>query len=115
MVFNKIQIKKLAKEAALKLSAKYPVTAVILFGSYARGMASERSDIDLAFISDKFQRMTDYRRSSVLLDIIHQINLPEPKDIEPVGLTKKEFENPKKFSLASQIKKSGKVVFIRKH
>jgi hypothetical protein len=49
------------------------------------------------------------------MKVLDRINLPEPKDIEPVGLTKKEFENPKKFSLASQIKKSGKVVFIRKH
>ncbi len=111
MVFSKIQIKRIAREAAEKLSGKYSVTAVILFGSYAKGMENERSDIDLAFISDKFQRMTDYKRSSILLDIIHQIILPEPKDIEPVGLTKKEFENPKEFSLASQIKKTGKVVF----
>lgn|SRR3990167_8645571 len=111
MVFKKTQIKRIAKEAVEKLKAKYPVDAVVLFGSYAKGIASEWSDIDIAFVSDKFKRMSDYKRSSILLDIIHQIKLPEPKDIEPVGLTRKEYEAPKKFSLASQIKKTGKVIF----
>lgn len=111
MLFNEIQIKKIAKEAAAILKDKYPVSAVILFGSYAKGFAKEWSDIDLAFISDKFQRMSDYKRSYILLQVIHQIKLPELKDIEPVGLTWKEYQEPEKFSLASQVKKTGKVIY----
>ena len=111
MVFNETQIKRIVSEAVDRLASKYPVSAVVLFGSYARDVASERSDIDLAFISDKFQKMTDYKRSSILLDVIHQINLPEPKDIEPVGLTWNEYKNPERFSLAAQVKKTGKVIY----
>lgn len=114
MVFNEIQIKNIARKAVTKLKDTYPVAAVILFGSYAKGSAQERSDIDLAFISDKFQRMTDYKRSFVLLDILHQIRLPELKDIEPIGLTGKEYENPKKFSMASEIRKTGKMIWKRR-
>jgi len=111
MVFNKTQIKKIAKEAASKIKVKYSVDAVILFGSYAKGSANERSDIDLAFISDKFQRLNDYKRSYILLDAVHQIKLPELKDIEPVGLTWKEYKKPARFSLAAEIKKTGKIIF----
>lgn len=110
MLFNEIQIKRIAKEVAAILKDKYPISVIILFGSYANGLAKEWSDIDMAFISDNFKRMSDYQRSYILLEAIHQIDLPELKDIEPVGLTWKEYKKPKKFSLASQIKKTGKVI-----
>lgn len=115
MVFKKAQIKNITKKAVAELKSYISIDAVYLFGSYSTGRATNYSDIDLAFVSDAFKKMDDYRRSKLLMKVLDRINLPEPKDIEPVGLTKKEFENPKKFSLASQIKKSGKVVFIRKH
>ena len=35
------------------LNEKYSVTKIGLFGSYAKGMANENSDIDLAIVSSK--------------------------------------------------------------
>lgn len=54
--------------------------------------------------------MADYERSKLLMKVLDKIELPEPKDIEPVGLTNNEYENPEKFSLASQIRKTGKEI-----
>ena len=35
-----------------EIKKKYNVTAIILFGSYAKGTENEDSDIDIAVISD---------------------------------------------------------------
>ncbi|MCK9279929.1 MAG: nucleotidyltransferase domain-containing protein [Melioribacteraceae bacterium] len=36
-------------------SKEFPVKSLYLFGSYARGNARDSSDIDIAFVSDKFE------------------------------------------------------------
>ena len=38
-----------------EIKKKYNVTAIILFGSYAKGTENEDSDIDIAVISDDFE------------------------------------------------------------
>ena len=42
------------------------VEEVILFGSYARGDARDNSDIDLAFISDDFEKYNAVERQRLL-------------------------------------------------
>ena len=37
-----------------EIKKKYNVTAIILFGSYAKGTENENSDIDIAVVSDDF-------------------------------------------------------------
>ncbi|MBN2059585.1 MAG: nucleotidyltransferase domain-containing protein [Deltaproteobacteria bacterium] len=37
-----------------RLSNEIDISEVVLFGSYANGKATERSDIDLVIISDSF-------------------------------------------------------------
>ncbi|MBI3752623.1 MAG: nucleotidyltransferase domain-containing protein [Deltaproteobacteria bacterium] len=111
MVFTEDQIKGIVKKTIEKLKSDIAIDAVYLFGSYSDGRATTYSDIDLAFISDDFAKMGDYQRSKCLMKVLDRIDLPEPKDIEPVGLTWKEYKNPDKFSLASQVKKTGKVIY----
>lgn len=113
MVFKEKQIRNIVKKAAEELKHSITIDAVYLFGSYSTGKATDYSDIDLAFISDAFKTMGDYDRSKLLMKTLDKIELPELKDIEPVGLTWKEYRTPKRLSLASQIKKTGKVVFLR--
>lgn len=113
MVFKEKQIRGIVKKAVEELKPSISIDAVYLFGSYSTGKATDYSDIDLAFISDVFKNMGDYERSKLLMKNLDKIDLPEPKDIEPVGLTWKEYKNPKRFSVASQIKQTGKVVFLR--
>lgn len=115
MVLTEDQIKGIVKEAVERLKPHIHIDAVYLFGSYSIGKATDYSDIDLAFISNAFKKIGDYNRSKLLMKILDRIKLPEPKDIEPVGLTQKEYEDPEKFSIASQIKKTGKVVFWEKY
>ena len=38
-----------------EIKKHYNVTAIILFGSYAKGTENENSDIDIAVISDEFE------------------------------------------------------------
>lgn len=109
MVFKESQIKGIVKKAIGKLNIS--IDAVYLFGSYSAGLATDYSDIDLAFVSDAFNNMGDYERSKLLMRVLDNIKLPEPKDIEPVGLTWKEYKKPEKFSLAAQVKKTGKIVY----
>lgn len=42
-----------------EIKKKYNVTAIILFGSYAKGTENEDSDIDIAVISDDFDDIYD--------------------------------------------------------
>lgn len=41
------------KERVQPILAKYGLNEVYLFGSYSRGQATEVSDVDLAFVSDR--------------------------------------------------------------
>lgn len=110
MVFREDQIRNIADRAIEALKPIVSINAVYLFGSYSTGRATDLSDIDLAFVSDQFSGMPDYERSKLLMRVLDRIDIPEPKDIEPVGLTNNEFENPEKFSLASQIRQTGKEI-----
>jgi predicted nucleotidyltransferase len=114
MVFKEKQIRNIVKKAVEELKPSITIDAVYLFGSYGKGKATDYSDIDLAFISNAFKTMCDYDRSKLLMKTLDRIELPELKDIEPVGLTWKEYRTPERLSLASQIKKTGKVVFSKK-
>ena len=42
-----------------EIKKQYNVTAIILFGSYAKGTENENSDIDIAVISDDFDDIYD--------------------------------------------------------
>ena len=62
MVTIKIDFKYLASEIAKRLEPQVHLQKVVLFGSYARGNAHEWSDVDLALISDDFNKMSHSQR-----------------------------------------------------
>ena len=49
MVTNSETVDRIAKDYVTDVSRELPVDRAILFGSYARGYASARSDIDICF------------------------------------------------------------------
>jgi len=99
--------KKIVRNIVSAVDGRMKIEKVFLFGSYAKGRAKHNSDIDLAFVSKDFQGMKEIRRMSLLLDFIHQVELDEPKDIEPFGITPEELKSPEKFSLVEEIKTHG--------
>ena len=69
-----------------EIKKQYDVTAIILFGSYAKGTAHEDSDIDIAIISDDFDDIYDCMAK--LMGMTWNIDAR----IEPHPIKKKDFD-----------------------
>ena len=76
-------VNKFVKE----IKKKYNVTAIILFGSYAKGTENEDSDIDIAVISNDFEDIYDCM--AVLMGMTCDIDAR----IEPHPITVEDYEN----------------------
>lgn len=64
------------------------VQQIFLFGSHARGVAIEDSDIDLLVVSPSFSGMPHWRRWELLGKAIAQVRKP----LEVLGYAPEEFE-----------------------
>lgn len=81
-----------------------PVKGLIIFGSYAKGMAKKDSDIDLCIVSPKFGKDS----VSELQFLLKQSRYVDDR-IEPVPMSVKEYKE--NFSpLVFEIKKFGKKI-----
>lgn len=69
-----------------EIKKHYNITAIILFGSYAKGTENEDSDIDIAIISDDFEDIYDCM--ALLMGMTWDIDAR----IEPHPIKKKDFE-----------------------
>lgn len=69
-----------------EIKKHYNITAIILFGSYAKGTENENSDIDIAIISDDFEDI--YECMANLMGMTWDIDAR----IEPHPIKKKDFE-----------------------
>ena len=69
-----------------EIKKQYNVTAIILFGSYAKGTENENSDIDIAVISDDFDDIYDCMAN--LMGMTWDIDAR----IEPHPIKKKDFD-----------------------
>lgn len=70
-----------------EIKKHYNITAIILFGSYAKGTENENSDIDIAVISDDFEDIYDCMAN--LMGMTWDIDAR----IEPHPIKKKDFED----------------------
>ena len=70
-----------------EIKKHYNITAIILFGSYAKGTENENSDIDIAVISDDFEDIYDCMAN--LMGMTCDIDAR----IEPHPIKKKDFED----------------------
>jgi uncharacterized protein len=96
------EIIKIAKRYAEKVSVKYPVEMIVLYGSHVNGAAHNLSDIDIAVIVDKIRG--DYLKMSAdLFDLVRDVN----KRIEPVLLSRAN----DKSGFLEKVIKQGKVIY----
>ena len=70
------------RDLARKIRARRHVSAVILYGSFARGDFHEGSDVDLIIVGDFRERF--HKRAAAILDLT---DLP----VEPICYTEEEF------------------------
>lgn len=82
-----------------------PIDKVILFGSYARGLADEASDIDLAVLSESFGK-DSIEEMMTLSKLSWQVS----DRIESIPLSQKDMAM-KYLPLIGELHKYGKVVF----
>jgi len=82
------------------------VVTMVLFGSYAAGIQSEGSDIDVIVVSNDFKGLNHWQRIERMSDALYKIFQP----IEARALTSEEWESNK--SLTVNYVKSGVSIII---
>ena len=76
------------KAISERLKKEYKAQKVILYGSYAKGEATEDSDVDLFIIAPTNERF--FQRMATVLGLIRDLKKGIP--IEPIVLTAEEVE-----------------------
>jgi predicted nucleotidyltransferase len=71
-----------------------PIDRAILFGSHARGTATEQSDIDVCFFSRSFENLPPI---DILTQLFRLTRKYKGIDIEPLGFPTSELENDNPF------------------
>lgn len=106
MVKERSEIKKIIARYIAELeNLGVKVSQVILYGSYAKGMPEEHSDIDVAVISPAFGKMDLFERQEILSRAHHGFMVP----IEPIGMTPRQIKERKGF--AREIAETGVTIF----
>ncbi len=81
----------LVKKISKRLKEQYDAKEVIIFGSYARNVVGENSDIDILVISETEERF--FERQATVRRLIRDLRKRIP--ISPIVLTPQEIENRK--------------------
>lgn len=82
-----------------------PVDKVMLFGSYAKGTADERSDIDICFFLDNYGGK---RRMDILKDLLVLMRSYKRVPFEPIVFETSELQNDNPF--VKEILRTGKEI-----
>lgn len=102
-VETKDQAFKIVQKYSKELKrVKFPFSEVYLFGSFVKNKNHKWSDIDVAVVSDVFEKNEHGDQQFLLWKIRRKVDIM----IEPIGFSKKDFKeesNP----LVAEIKKSG--------
>ncbi len=98
------------KRAVRRLAAAADAEQVILFGSYARGDATEHSDVDLLFIAKS--DLPRFKRSRELYKLLR----PHPFAMDIVVYTPREIEKGKRTatSFVSTVLREGETLYVRR-
>lgn len=81
----------LLRKISKKLKEQYGAKEVIIFGSYARNVIDENSDIDILVISETKERF--FERQATVRRLMRDLKKKIP--ISPIVLTPQEVENRK--------------------
>ena len=102
--------KEVIEEVKNRLVKTYDPIAIYLFGSYAWGMPTEDSDLDLLVVIDKSDEKS-YKRQNLGYDALFGLGIS--KDL--IVCTKDEFEKKSKniTTLSYKIKRDGELIYAR--
>ena len=103
---DKREIERVAKRIGIAANAE----RVILFGSYARGEASENSDVDLMIIARS--ELPRFKRTRELYKFFQ----PHPFGMDLLVYTPEEVEKGKRspLSFVSTVLQEGKTLYVRR-
>jgi len=105
MAFDFEAVSKTVNNYVTDVKTVMPIDRAFLFGSYAKGTATEQSDIDICFFSLSFENLPS-------IDIMTQLFRLTRKykgiDIEPRGFPTSELENDNPF--VKEILRTGREV-----
>ena len=94
MVANFEAVKHLVESYACDVCDVLPVERVVLFGSYAKGVATEQSDIDICFFLSSFG---DKRRVDIIKDLLGLMRNYRGIYFEPTVFPSAEIHNDNPF------------------
>jgi len=83
-----------ARAYAAQVREVMPVTKVYMFGSYAKGTATERSDVDICFFLDSFG---DKRRVDIIYELLKLTHGFDDVGFEPLAMPASELSNGNPF------------------
>lgn len=103
---SKGKVEKILSEYLRRLQMKYDLKLFILFGSFAKGNYTYRSDIDVFIVASDLPKDLS-KRFSALLD------LDLPAQIQPFGYTTQEFTQmmQKKHPFLTEVLRKGRILF----
>ncbi len=106
MVYTIDEIKKLVAPVA----EKYNLEKVYLFGSYARGEATENSDVDLKIDGDGDIRSL-FELSGLFLEL--QEALKKSIDLVTASALRQDMDDPLTQKFAAEIQREEKLIYAR--
>jgi uncharacterized protein len=102
-----VEKQNLIRQKVLKfyelIKKKYPVKKMILFGSYAKGQATEQSDIDVGVVIDCPDHLRRIEITSTLFRYAGKVD----RSIEPKCIFWDEYKEPETASILSEIIRTG--------
>jgi len=98
-------VTRVCRQYADDVRCAMPVDKVMLFGSYAKGTADERSDIDICFFLDNYGGK---RRMDILKDLLMLMRSYKRVPFEPIVFETSELKNDNPF--VKEILRTGKEI-----
>lgn len=95
------QIYQVIKVFYDRVTKRFGPSRVLLCGSYARGEATEYSDVDMVVITDSMARVSKTKR----LDVLYTLTSDLTPDFHVLGLTNDEYLNVSPCSTLADMKK----------
>jgi predicted nucleotidyltransferase len=109
--FDREELDLIVNDYVTKLKEKITIDKVVLYGSYAKGLATEFSDIDLMIISSELPLNKPKGANGFYLDQLVGLESINPS-LEVIGVNPKNLLNPVSKSFFDEVLRTGIDVII---